>query len=143
MYCPFCSHTGTKVLESRVLDTAMRRRRKCLKCSNRFTTYEHARFSLRVLKKSGQEEDFDLAKISKSMEKACGKANPETLLMLSSKVQQKILKKRNNPIKTTDIGKFALQELKKFDKIAYLRFASVHKSIDDPKLLEKEIAYLR
>ena len=139
MYCPFCSNQETKVLESRVLESSLRRRRECLKCTNRFTTYEQAEFSLRVLKKNGREEDFDLQKVAKSIERACCKAGSETVIGLSTKVQQKVLKKKTNKIKSTEIGKFVLQELKKADKIAYLRFASVHKSIEDPKLLEKEL----
>ncbi|HLC52696.1 MAG TPA: transcriptional regulator NrdR [Candidatus Nanoarchaeia archaeon] len=139
MYCPYCSHAETKVLESRLLDSSFRRRRECLKCSNRFTTYETAEFSLKVLKKSGQEEAFNLQKIHNSIQKACSKTNPETVAALTGNVQKKILNKKMNLIKSADIGKFVLQELKKFDKIAYLRFASVYKAIEDPKILEKEI----
>jgi len=126
-------------LESRLLETSMRRRRECLKCKNRFTTYEQAYFQLRVIKKDGREETFDLQKVTRSMEKALGKVDSEVLIPLSQKVYQKILNKKKNHVKSTLIGKFVLNELKKVDKIAYLRFASIHKAIDDPKVLEKEI----
>ena len=139
MYCPFCSHGETKVLESRLVDTSMRRRRECLKCSNRFTTYENAEFNLRVLKKDGREEAFNLQKVTVSIQKACAKTDLDSINTLAQKIQRKILRKKVNPIKTTDIGRFVLQELKKFDKLTYLRFASIYKSIDDLKLLEKEI----
>ncbi len=142
MLCPFCSHEETKVLESRVINSAMRRRRECLKCENRFTTYEQAEFNLRVLKKSGKVEDFSLPKIQDSLEKACGKIDSILLATLSTKVQQKVLSKKTNPVKTTLIGKFVLQELKKVDKMAYLRYASIYKQIDDPKLLEKELSMI-
>ena len=142
MYCPFCTHSETKVLESRILDTAMRRRRQCLECNNRFTTYEQAEFNIKVLKREGGEEEFDLQKVSSSIKKACGKIDPATITSLSRKVHQKVLKRKNNSIKSGHIGKFVLQELKKTDKIAYLRFASVHKCIEDPKVLEKEINLL-
>ena len=142
MYCPFCSHGETKVLESRLLDTSMRRRRECLKCSNRFTTYEHAEFNLKVLKKDNREEDFNLQKVALSIERACGKIDSDILTNLSKKVQEKILNKKKSPIKSNEIGRFVLSVLKKYDKIAYLRFASIYKSIDDPKLLEKEISLL-
>ncbi|MBU0457700.1 MAG: ATP cone domain-containing protein [Nanoarchaeota archaeon] len=139
MYCPFCSNKETKVLESRINDDSLRRRRECLKCRNRFTTYEKASFSLTVLKKDGKVQPFDIKKISQSIEKASGKADQEIISKLTKKVEQKILRKKTNPIETLHIGRFVLQELKKYDKIAYLRFASVYKSIDDPKMLEKEI----
>lgn len=140
MYCPYCSHAETKVLESRVLDSSLRRRRECLKCSTRFTTYEKAEFNLKVLKKSGQEEAFSLQKINNSIQKACSKTDSETAALLASKVQNKILNKKTNLIRSSEIGRLVLQELKKFDKIAYLRFASVYKKIEDPKLFEKEIS---
>ena len=84
-------------------------------------------------------QSFDLNKVIKSIQQACGKAAAEQVIELARNVQQKVLRKKINPVKTTDIGRLVLQELKKFDKIAYLRFASVYKSIDDPDLLKKEI----
>jgi transcriptional repressor NrdR len=139
MYCPYCSNNETKVLESRILDASMRRRRECLKCSNRFTTYEKPIFTLKVLKKDGREEEFSLNKIISSLQKACNKTDPEKITEISNKVQQKILNKKVNPVKSSFIGTAVLNELKKFDKIAYLRFTSVHKEIDDPKIFKKEI----
>ena len=142
MYCPYCSNNETKVLESRIVDTSMRRRRECLKCSNRFTTYENAEFNLKVLKKSGKEEPFNLQKLSLSIQKACCKTDSQIILGLANKVQKKILNKKSNLIKSTLIGKLVLQELKKSDKIAYLRFASIYKGINDPKVFEKEISLI-
>ncbi len=139
MYCPYCANEDTKVLESRMLEDSMRRRRECLKCENRFTTHEKAVFNLTVIKKDGRHEEFDLAKITRSVEKACNKAEEEELQELSRKIEQKILNKKVNPIKTAEIGKMVMQELKKVDKIAYLRYASVYKNIEDVKMLEKEI----
>ncbi len=139
MYCPLCAFEDTKVLESRMVDEAMRRRRECLKCENRFTTYEKAVFNLTVIKKDGRQEEFDVGKITKSVEKACNKAEEEMLQELSRKIEQKILSKKINPIKTAEIGKIVMQELKKVDKMAYVRYASVYKNIEDVRLLEKEI----
>ena len=139
MYCPFCTHNETKVLESRILESSLRRRRECLKCSNRFTTYEKAVFNRTVVKKDGREEPFNVQKLSTSIEKACGKVDSERTKLLAGRVEQKILKRKTNPIKTKEIGKYVLAELKRFDKIAYLRFTSIHKEIADPKMLEKEI----
>ena len=139
MYCPFCSKVDTKVLESRILNESIRRRRECLKCANRFTTYETAKIHLKVLKRNGKEQEFDLSKIEKSISKACGKISMQELSNLTKKIEMKILNKKMNPMKTSEIGKTALQELKKYDKMAYLRFASVHKEINDPKMLKKEL----
>ncbi len=139
LYCPFCLQTNTKVLESRAIQESLRRRRECLNCSSRFTTYEKAVFQLKVLKRDGREQEFDLAKIQRGIEKACNKIDPAILSNLSQKIEQKILHKKTNSVKSTEIGNIVLQELKKFDQMAYLRFASVYKSIDDPKLLKKEL----
>ena len=139
MYCPFCSYQETKVLESRISEDSLRRRRECLKCSNRFTTYEKATFNLKVLKKDNSIQNFDTNKIKLCMEKSCGKVEESKILELSKNVEQKILRKKSNPIKSIIIAKFIMQELKKHDKMAYLRFASVYKEIADIKELEKEL----
>lgn len=142
MLCPFCSNEETKVLESRVQESAVRRRRECISCNTRFTTHETFELQLNVIKKDGREESFQLNKIKSSIEKACNKIDEQQLLSLTKNVEQKILTKKSSTIKTTDIGKFVLQELKKFDKIAYLRYTSVYKSIEDPLLLKKELNHI-
>ncbi len=139
MFCPLCNNTETKVLESRIHQDTLRRRRECLHCTNRFTTYERAVFNLKVTKKDGREQNFDLQKLQNSIHLAFGKADPETINSITKKVHQRILAKKTNPIKSAMIGKLALAEIKKTNKIAYLRFASIYKSIDDPKKLEKEL----
>lgn len=139
MYCAYCSHEDTKVLESRQIDDALRRRRECLECGNRFTTYERAFFQLQVTKKDGREQPFEIEKLESSIRKACSKQEPEEISVLAKKIEQKILLKKINPIKTKEIGKLVLQELRRCDKIAYLRYATVHKGIDDPKILKKEL----
>ena len=136
MDCPFCTHTETKVLESRLVNEGVRRRRSCNKCSNRFTTYEKAFFNLTVIKKDGRIQPFDVQKIMNSIQRSSAKVELEEL---TRKIERQLLAKKVNPIKTKDIGKTVLKELKKVDKMAYLRFASIHKSIEDPKLLEKEL----
>ncbi len=139
MYCPYCSHQETKVLESRLINEAVRRRRECLSCNIRFTTYETPVFQLSVIKRDGREESFQINKIQQSLEKACSKTEPELIPELTKRIEQKILSKKTNQVKTSLIGKLVLQELKAVDKIAYLRYATVHKKIEDPKLLEKEL----
>ena len=137
--CPFCSKTETRVLESRIINDSVRRRRECGSCTNRFTTYEKAMFHLKILKRDGREQEFDLKKVERSVERACGKIDSEVIEQLTRKIEQRILKKKLNAIKSTDVGRVVLQELKKFDKMAYLRYATVYKSLDDPELLKKEL----
>ncbi len=144
MQCPYCS-SETKVLESRAAEGSMRRRRECLQCENRFTTYEKAVFQFYVLKKDGREEPFQTAKITSSIRRALGKEEGKEgngSLEIARKAEQKILLRKKNPIRTTEIGRIVLQELRKADKMAYVRFASIHKSIEDPRLLRKEIKLL-
>jgi transcriptional repressor NrdR len=142
MDCPYCSKYGTRVLESRMINTSIRRRRECHHCNNRFTTYEQAVFNFTVIKRDGRHQPFNLEKIRNSLEKACGKKEESFFQELATKVERKILAKKKNPIKTGEIGKVILQELKKHDKMAYLHFAAVHKKIEDPKQLEKELKLL-
>lgn len=139
MYCPFCSHPETKVLESRLAELSLRRRRECLQCQSRFTTYEEAVFHLTVIKQDGREEPFDLQKLTASLQKACSKAPTEEMAGLGQRLYQKILRRKKSRIKTSDIGKLVLQELKKADPMAYLRFASVHKDIRDPQRFAEEL----
>ncbi|MBT6774999.1 transcriptional repressor NrdR [Candidatus Woesearchaeota archaeon] len=139
MYCPFCSKVDTKVLESRLLNDSIRRRRECLNCSNRFTTYETAKIHLKVLKRKGHEQEFEITKVKKSIEMACGKIDNEIVSNLTKTIEMKILNKKTNAIKSAEIGNIVLNELKKTNKMAYLRFASVHKEIEDPVILKKEL----
>ena len=139
MQCLYCSHPETKVLESRQAEGALRRRRECLKCSNRFTTYEKAMVNFSVLKKDGREQPFQSEKIKNSIIKACGKVEEQQVELMTKRLEQKIFLKKTHRVKTTEIGKMVLRELRKYDKMAYVRFASIHKSIEDPKLLEKEL----
>ena len=129
-------------MESRLVDNAVRRRRECLSCSNRFTTYEEPFFQLMVIKKDGREQPFDSEKISRSLEKACGKADAQLLQDMHQRIERKLLAKKKQRMSSNEIGKAVLQELKKIDKMAYIRFATIHKSMEDPKELKKEVSLL-
>ncbi|MBU0459710.1 MAG: transcriptional regulator NrdR [Nanoarchaeota archaeon] len=142
MFCPYCSKE-TKVLESRLKDSSVRRRRECLSCSVRFTTHEKPVFQLSVIKKDQREEPFQIQKIQDSLQKACSKTEAEIIHQITQRIERKVIQKKTNQLTTNQIGKLVLQELKKFDKIAYLRYATVHKDIDDPKLLEKELKRIK
>jgi transcriptional repressor NrdR len=139
MYCPFCSYEDTKVLESRIVENSVRRRRECSNCNNRFTTYENFIFNLVVEKKDGREEDFQRNKIKNSLIKACSKTSEEKVEEMTKRIEQRVLNEKVTKISTQEIGKIVLQELREADKVAYLRFASVHKSFDNPELFKKEL----
>lgn len=139
MDCPFCTHVDTRVLESRLVTEGVRRRRECSKCAKRFTTYEKVFFKLTVQKKDGRIQPFDAQKILRSLQRSCVKTNDEQLQEVASRVERRLLAKKTNQLTTKEIGRQVLRELKKLNKVAYVRFASVHKAIDDPKLLEKEL----
>lgn len=139
MHCPYCSHNDTHVLESRISEDALRRRRECEECGNRFTTYEKAVFQFSVIKKDGREQPFNTEKIKNSVIKALGKVEDAQSAALTKRIEQKILVKKKNPVRTTEIGRIVLQELKKVDLMAYVRFATIHKAIEDPKMLKKEL----
>jgi transcriptional repressor NrdR len=138
MFCPFCTYEDTKVLESRTISEGMRRRRECLRCTNRFTTYEKASFTLMVQKKDSRLQPYDTLKITSSIERSSGKDSLD-IPSLTRLVEQKILLKKVSPVKTKDIARIILRELRKVDKMAYLRFATVYKEIEDPNLLSEEI----
>jgi len=138
MDCPFCSKE-TKVLESRIIEHSVRRRRECLNCNKRFTTFEKPQISLTVIKKDGREEEFGLEKIRNSLTKACAKAEEQQINSMLAKVEQEIVVLQKDKISTAEIARLVMKELVKTDKIAYLRFASVYKNIEEPKLLKKEL----
>jgi transcriptional repressor NrdR len=139
MFCPYCDSSQTRVLESRVYEDSMRRRRECIDCTSRFTTYEKASFNLKVCKKDGRIENYVFSKLANSFVKACPKIDEKNAKELALKVQQKVLLKKSSQIQSAVIGKLVLGELKKYDKMGYLRFASIYKQIDDPKQLGKEL----
>lgn len=141
MLCPFCFHEETKVIDKRDTEGIIRRRRECLKCNNRFNTREAVeRVELRVIKKNGQREEFDREKIKRGILKACEKrpVSEDKIEMTVMKIEEK-LRKKGKEIKTNIIGEMVANELKKIDKIAYVRFASVYKDFSDLEDFKKEI----
>jgi transcriptional repressor NrdR len=145
MRCPFCNHAETQVTDKRDVDFETRRRRECLKCKKRFTTYEKIESKdLRVIKKDGRREAFDSEKIKKGILKACEK-RPVSLEQIENTVhaiESKLKTSNKKEVKTETIGEMIMKELKKLDKVAYIRFASVYrdfKDIDDFKKAMKEV----
>jgi transcriptional repressor NrdR len=145
MKCPACHNEDTKVIDSRTLeeDTAVRRRRECEKCGFRFSTIEEIEIlNLKVRKKDNSEELYDKEKLTISLEKALEKRgiSAEKLKRIIQAIEQDIqLKAKNDLIKTLDIGEIVMRHLKKLDKVAYIRYASVYRDFEDIKEFQKEI----
>jgi transcriptional repressor NrdR len=136
MRCPFCSHEDTQVVETRESDEGdvVRRRRRCQHCDKRFTTYERAEIVLpSVVKKDGTREDFDLAKLRGSMALALRKrpVSVEQIDAAVERIQEKLLNSGAKEVPSTRLGELVMRELKRIDKVAYVRFASVYRSFED------------
>lgn len=136
MKCPFCASDDTQVLESRVVEegASVRRRRECGKCSKRFTTYEKVKGSvLWVIKKSGVREPFDREKLKRGILRAIEK-RPVSLELVNDvveSVEMEMLRREKEEISSKSIGTAVLKRLKKIDKVAWLRFASVYLEFGD------------
>jgi transcriptional repressor NrdR len=136
MRCPYCSHDDTQVVETRESDEGdvIRRRRRCLKCDKRFTTYERAEIALpAVVKKDGTRADFDSAKLRASMLLALRK-RPVSMEQIDSaldRIQERLLASGAREVQSSRLGELVMRELKRIDKVAYVRFASVYRSFED------------
>jgi transcriptional repressor NrdR len=136
MTCPFCGHKEDRVIDSRESKEgdAIRRRRECLKCERRFTTYERSdEIPYMVVKRDGRREKFDRQKVLEGLLKACEK-RPVPMAKLAEMVDEIDSKLADNPereISTTAIGELLMERLRTVDKIAYVRFASVYRDFQD------------
>jgi transcriptional repressor NrdR len=136
MRCPFCSHEETQVVETRESDEGdvVRRRRRCQGCEKRFTTYERAEIALpSVVKKNGTRAEFDVSKIRDSMKLALRKrpASVEQIEAALERIQDKLLNSGAKEVTSNRLGELVMRELKRIDKVAYVRFASVYRSFED------------
>lgn len=144
MMCPFCANSDTQVLESRTVDEghSIRRRRECAKCGKRFTTYEKVKgTALWVIKKDGRREPFDREKVKRGILRALEK-RPLSMDLVDDVVEQierEMLRKENEEISSQAIGKAVLKRLKRIDKVAWLRFASVYLEFEDLEDFAKAI----
>jgi len=147
MKCPFCNHLHDKVVDSRESKEgdAIRRRRECLACERRYTTYERIdEVPYMVVKKDGRREKFDRQKVLAGLLKACEK-RPVSMGKLSEMVNQVESKVSDSPdreISTIDIGEFLIDRLRDLDKIAYVRFASVYRDFQDEQAFFNELKNL-
>lgn len=136
MRCPFCDHAETQVVETRESDEGgvIRRRRRCLKCDKRFTTYERVEIALpAVVKKDGTRADFDVDKLSASMTLALRKrpVSMEQIDAALERIQKKLRASGLREIPSARVGELVMRELKRLDKVAYVRFASVYRQFED------------
>jgi len=147
MKCVFCGHAESKVVDSRPTDegSSIRRRRECLECKKRFTTYEKIdSLPLLVVKKNGERVPFDSDKIKMGIIKACEKrpVPMQEIEELVSNVEKKIFNSLRQEISTKEIGEFVMRGLKDLDDVAYVRFASVYKEFKDVDTFMKELLRL-
>jgi transcriptional repressor NrdR len=136
VHCPFCHHPETQVVETRESDegVAVRRRRRCHHCDKRFTTYERAELSLpSVVKKNGARSDFDRTKLRASMQLALRKRNVSIDLIdhAVDQIETALRSSGVGEIPSARIGELVMRELKRLDKVAYVRFASVYRQFED------------
>ena len=137
MRCPYCSHDETQVVETRESDEGgviRRRRRRCLHCEKRFTTYERGEIALpAVVKKDGARVEFDPAKLRASMMLALRKrpVSVEQVDAAIERIQDKLLATGARELPSARLGELVMRELKRIDKVAYVRFASVYRSFED------------
>ena len=136
MRCPYCGRDDTQVVETRESDEggAVRRRRRCQHCTKRFTTYERAEVAMpAVVKKDGSRVDFDAAKLRASMLLALRKrpVSMEQIDAALERIQEKLLSTGTREVPSARLGELVMRELKRIDKVAYVRFASVYRSFED------------
>jgi transcriptional repressor NrdR len=136
MKCPYCGHLGDKVVDSREgrEGEVIRRRRQCLECAKRFTSYERIdEIPYMVVKKDGSRERFDRQKVIQGLLKACEKRPVSVAAVegIADRVEATLQDRPEKEIATADVGGFVMEELRKLDKVAYVRFASVYKHFRD------------
>ena len=145
MYCPFCHHEQSRVVDSRLVDggVAIRRRRECTQCQGRFTTVEKS--VLLVVKRNGLTEPFSRDKLIRGVHRACqGRpVTEDSLKRLAQQVEETVRGHGSSQVDVNAIGLAILEPLRELDEVAYLRFASVYKSFDSAQDFESEIRLMR
>ncbi|MCM8795468.1 MAG: transcriptional regulator NrdR [Candidatus Omnitrophica bacterium] len=144
MKCPYCGYREDKVVDSRATqgEASIRRRRECLKCGKRFTTYEYVeQVSLMVVKKDGRREPFDRKKILAGIMKACEKrpVSMEKMEEIVTSVERVIQRKTDREVPSSRIGELVMEKLKTLDDVAYVRFASVYRQFRDLSQFMEEL----
>lgn len=144
MRCPYCAYAESKVVDSRPIDenNSIRRRRECLSCGRRFTTYETVEsLPLVVVKKDGSRQSFDRQKLIHGMVKACEKrpVSLETLEKTAAGIEQQLLSATEREVSSAWVGELVMDRLRELDQVAYVRFASVYRQFQDIDSFVKEL----
>jgi transcriptional repressor NrdR len=142
MKCPYCGESDTKVVDSREIDEQKRRRRECEKCSKRFTTYERVEnLGIVVIKRDGSKEPFEKGKIKKGILSACTKLpiTIEEIDNAAEAIEFKIKSLKSVEVSSKKIAEHVMRRLAKFDAVAYMRYASIHKEFKDIKDFTAEL----
>ena len=147
MRCPFCSHPESKVIDSRPAEegSSIRRRRECLACRKRFTTYETMEcLPIMVVKKDGSRQSFDRNKVMAGLIRACEKRPVpySTLEVMVAEIEQVLQNKMEREISSAEIGELVMERLKKIDEVSYVRFASVYRQFRDINTFLSELTKL-
>lgn len=147
MQCPYCDFEDTKVIDSRLSENkdAVRRRRECLSCGERFTTYERREpLRLMVVKRSGESEPFDREKLRAGLVKACAKRQvpEEEIEYIVDEIEAELRERRRHEVTSRRLGDMALVRLRRLDMVAYLRFASVYRQYTDVDQFQSELVRL-
>ncbi|MCK9568049.1 transcriptional regulator NrdR [Candidatus Pacearchaeota archaeon] len=145
MNCPYCSYKESKVTDKRESPEGIRRRRECLKCKKRFTTYEKiARDDLYVIKKDGRREKFSREKLETGINLAFEKrpVEKEKIIKMINEIEEQIRKRGKKEITTSEIGELVMKKIKRIDNVAYIRFASVYRDFQDIKDFKREMREL-
>lgn len=148
MKCPYCAHEESKVLDSRPVEDggAIRRRRECLQCVRRFTTYERMdHVPVMVVKRDGRREPFERGKILKGLVLACGKrpVSMDDLERIVAEVEREVMNRGDHEVSTLQIGALVMERLRRLDDVAYVRFASEHRRFRDVDMLMEEAEHLK
>ena len=142
MKCPYCGEAESKVIDSRDLNEGVRRRRKCLSCGARFTTYERMQpHSIFIVKKDGRREEFNRDKLFLGIRKACEKCSLPTgaIDKLTDNIEAELYKQGKSEVPSALIGDLVMEGLRELDHIAYIRFASVYQSFKDVQTFHREL----
>lgn len=148
MHCPFCNADDTRVIDSRLADDGMsvRRRRECVQCEERFTTYERAQLRMpQVVKSDDRRESFDDAKLRTGLMRALEKRPVEMEAMEAAlgRIRHRLVTLGERELSARQIGEWVMEELKDLDAVAYVRFASVYRSFSDPEAFSEEVLRLQ
>ena len=145
MRCPFCKHDGDKVVDSRSSGESIRRRRECLECKRRFTTYEYIEVApLTVIKRDGSREEFAREKLLKGLHTACKKrpVSKDQIDSIVSRIENQLASRDTTEVSYDEIGTLVMKELHELDSVAYVRFASVYREFKDTTEFVEQIKEL-